>query len=90
MRFAGAGWPEEVDDLAVIDKLELGQGEDTLAIKRGLEREVEAGEGLDRGQAYMRSAVLMRLVSRTLSSSASSVSISSRALASPRSSWRTA
>jgi hypothetical protein len=39
-----------VDDLAVIDELELGQGQDTLAIERGLEREVEAGEGLDRGQ----------------------------------------
>jgi hypothetical protein len=48
MRFAGAGRPEEVDDLAALDELELGQREDALAIERGLEREVEAGEGLIR------------------------------------------
>ena len=90
MRFAGARGPKEVDDLAAIDELEFGEGEDALAIERGLRGEVEAGEGLDCGEAPMRSAVLMRLDSRTLSSSASSVSISSRALASPRSSWRTA
>src|SRR6266704_2141410 len=50
MRFAGAGGPKEVDDLAAIDELELGEGEDALAIERRLEGEVEAGEGLDRGE----------------------------------------
>ena len=51
MRFAGAGRAEEVDDFTAIDELELGKGQDAFAIERGLEGEVEAGEGLDRGEA---------------------------------------
>jgi hypothetical protein len=47
MRFAGAGWPEEVDDLAALDELEFGQGQNALAIERRLEGEVEAVERLD-------------------------------------------
>jgi hypothetical protein len=47
MRFAGAGRPEEVNDLAAVDELELGEGQDTLTVERGLEREVEAVERLD-------------------------------------------
>ena len=51
MRFAGAGRAEEMDDLKAIDELELGEGEDALAVERGLEGEVKAGERLDRGEA---------------------------------------
>jgi hypothetical protein len=36
-----------VDDLVAVDELELDQSPNTLAVKRGLEGEVEAGEGLD-------------------------------------------
>ena len=91
MRFAGAGRAEEVDDLTAIDELELGEGEDALAVERGLEGEVEAGEGLDRREAAHAQRRLDTTGSRArVSSSASSVSISSSALASPRSSWRTA
>jgi len=46
--FAAAGLPNEVDDLMAVDELELGQGEDTVAVERGLEREVKAAQGLDR------------------------------------------
>jgi hypothetical protein len=61
MRFAGAGRPEKVNDLAAVDELELGEGEDALAIERGLEGEVEAGV-LIVARRPMRSAVLIRLV----------------------------
>ena len=45
--FAAPRLPNEVDDLMAVDELELGQGEDAVAVERGLEREVEAGQGLD-------------------------------------------
>ena len=48
---AGAGRAEEVDDLAAVDEVELGQRQDAVAVERGLEGEVEAGQRLDRGQA---------------------------------------
>lgn len=51
MALACPGRAEEVDDLAAGDEAELGQREDSIAVERGLEREVEAGERLDRGQA---------------------------------------
>jgi hypothetical protein len=90
MRFAGTGRAEEVDDLATGDELKLGEGENTPAIERSWNEKSNPARVLIVARRPMRSAVLMRLVSRTLSSSASSVSISSRALASPRSSWWTA
>src|SRR5450759_3670064 len=49
MALAGAGLADEVDDLVPIDEVEAGQGHDAGAVERGLEREVEAGQGLDRG-----------------------------------------
>ena len=47
---AGAGRAEQMHDLGTVDEGQLGQGEDAVAIERGLEGEVEAGERLDRGQ----------------------------------------
>lgn len=40
-----------MDDLAEGDEAELGERDDSIAVERGLEGEVEAGERLDRGQA---------------------------------------
>ena len=51
MAFAGAGRAEEMDDLVARDEPELGERQDAIAIERGLEREVEPGERLDRRQA---------------------------------------
>src|SRR5262249_21009466 len=51
MRLAGAGRTEKVHDLVARDELELGKGEDALAVERRLEGEVEPGEGLDGGEA---------------------------------------
>ena len=48
MAFARAGWTEEMDRLVTIDEAELGQGEDTIAVERRLEGEVEAGKRFDR------------------------------------------
>ena len=48
VRLAGAGWPDEVNRFAAVDELQLGKRQDTPAIERGLEAEVEAGEGLQR------------------------------------------
>jgi hypothetical protein len=47
MRLAAARLAEEVDDLAPVDEIETGQGEDAVAVEGGLEREVESGERLD-------------------------------------------
>ena len=51
MALAGAGRAEEVDDLGAVDELELGERQDAVAVERGLEGEVEAGERLDGGAA---------------------------------------
>ena len=51
MAFAGAGLADEVDDLMAIDEVELGERQDAVAVERGLEREVEAGQRLDGGEA---------------------------------------
>src|SRR3954463_10318492 len=40
---AGAGLAEEVHDLVVVNEVQLRQGEDPVAVERGLEGEVEAG-----------------------------------------------
>ena len=50
MRFSGAGWPEQMNDLGTVDEVETGERHDPVAVERGLEREVEAGQGLDNGQ----------------------------------------
>ena len=44
---AGAGRAEEVDDLVAVDEVELGEGQDPVAVERRLEGEVEAGQRLD-------------------------------------------
>ena len=51
MRLAAAGLTQEVHDLASVDELQLRQGEDPVAVERGLKGEVEAGQGLDARQA---------------------------------------
>ena len=51
MRFSAAGLPEKVDDLVAIDELQLRHRKDPVAIERGLEGEVETGQGFDRDQA---------------------------------------
>ena len=50
VRLAGAGRAEEMHGFAAADEVELGQGEDTVAVERGLEGEVEPRQGLRRGQ----------------------------------------
>jgi hypothetical protein len=50
MAFPGAGWSKEVHDLAAVDELQLGERHDSIPVQRGLEREVKAGQRLDRGQ----------------------------------------
>ena len=45
--FAGAGLADEVDHLVAIDEVELGECQDTIAVERGLEGEVEARQRLD-------------------------------------------
>ena len=47
MALAGAGRAEEVHDLGAVDELQLGERQDAVAVERGLEGEVEAGERLD-------------------------------------------
>src|SRR4051794_21033544 len=42
---------DEVDDLVVADEVELCEGKDPVAVERGLEREIEAGQGLDTAEA---------------------------------------
>ena len=61
-----------MDDLTAIDELELGEGEDALAVERGLEGEVEAGKRLDRRQAAHAQRRLDATVLAQVSSSASS------------------
>ena len=56
MALAGAGRTEEMHHLGAVDELELGERQDAVAVERGLEGEVEAGERLDRGEARHASA----------------------------------
>src|SRR6185369_7167519 len=51
MGLAGAGWPEQMDDLGAVDEVEAGKCHDPVAVERGLEREVEAGQRLEDGQS---------------------------------------
>jgi len=51
MAFAGAGRPEQMDHFGAVDELQFGKRQDAIAIERGLEREVEAGERFDSRQA---------------------------------------
>ena len=39
-----------MEDLLALDKAELGQGHDAVALERGLEGEIEAVQGFDVGQ----------------------------------------
>ena len=50
MGFSGARWPEQVNDLGAVDEVETGERRDPVAVERGLEREVKAGQGLNDGQ----------------------------------------
>ena len=50
MALAGAGRAEQMHHLGAVDEVELGERQDAVAVERGLEGEVEAGERLDRGQ----------------------------------------
>ena len=56
MALAGAGWAEQVHHLGAVDEVQLGQCQDAVAIERGLEGEVEAGERLDGGQPRQQRA----------------------------------
>ena len=89
VRLAGAGRAEDMKHLVAVDELELGEGQDTVAVERGLEGEVEAASVLTAVSRAITSAVLMRRLSRTISSSASRVSMASSGETSPHSSWRT-
>jgi hypothetical protein len=81
-------WTEEVDHLVAVDEVELGKGENAVAVEGGLEREVEASEGLDCRELGHTKRHLDASVLAQRNSSANRVSITSSALASPRSSWR--
>ena len=48
--FAGSGRPDQMQGLGAVDELQLGEHHDAVPVERGLEREVEAGEGLDGGE----------------------------------------
>jgi hypothetical protein len=48
VRLAGTGRPDEVNRFAAVDELQLGERHDPPAVERGLEREVEAGQGFYR------------------------------------------
>jgi hypothetical protein len=43
--------PEQVDDLSTVDEVEPSECHDPVAVERGLEREVEAGERFEDGQS---------------------------------------
>jgi hypothetical protein len=47
VRLAATGLAEEVDHLVAVDELQLGKSKDPVSVERGLEGEVEAGQGLD-------------------------------------------
>ena len=51
MRLACAGWTDQMDGFGAIDELQPGKRHDAVPVERRLEREVEPGERLDRGQA---------------------------------------
>ena len=48
--FAGSRRPDQMQGLGAVDELQLGERHDAVPVERGLEREVEAGEGLDGGE----------------------------------------
>ena len=50
MALAGAGRAEQMHHFGAVDEGELGERQDAVAVERGLEGEVEAGERLDGGQ----------------------------------------
>jgi hypothetical protein len=37
VRLAGGGCAENMDDVVAVDEVELGQGQDTASVERGLE-----------------------------------------------------
>jgi hypothetical protein len=51
MRLPDAGWAQEDHILATLDEAQLVEAFDLLTPERGLKREVEVAELLDRGQA---------------------------------------
>ena len=69
-----------MDRFGAIDKLQPGERQDTVPIERGLEGEVEAGQGLDAGQAShfeRRIAMLARVWQKTLVASVRTSSVTS-------------
>ncbi len=47
---------EDVNHLVTVDELQLGEGQNAVAVERRLEGEVEAGECLDRGKRPAKAA----------------------------------
>ena len=76
---AGAGRAEEVDDLVAVDEVELGERQDAVAVERGLEGEVEAGEGLDVAEPGHQQRRLDAAASRAASAPRRAASRSPRA-----------
>ena len=67
MRLAGPRLAYEMYNLMAIDEVELSEGENPVAVERGLEREVEAGQRLDgvqQGRDMMQ--YLMKLLERQI------------------------
>ena len=48
MGLAGSGRTDEMHGFGAVDELQSGERHDAVLVERGLEGEVEAGEGLDR------------------------------------------
>ena len=48
MSLAGSGWTYEMERFGAVDELQPGERQDAVPVERGLEGEVEPGEGLDR------------------------------------------
>ena len=62
MAFARARRPKQMDDLAALDEVQLGKRQHPGLVERWLEREVEAGERLDRAQASPSPGAVSMLV----------------------------
>src|SRR3954469_12991938 len=77
VRFARARWTEQMNGFVPIDEVQLRQREDPVAIERGLEGELEAGQRLPRGDRGRQEAHLPPPFWRSVSSSVSKVSIAS-------------
>jgi hypothetical protein len=72
VRLAGARRPEQMDHLVAVDEVELGEGQDAVAVERRLKVKSKPASALMVESLAITSAALTRRFSRIESSSASS------------------